>query len=219
MANNLKTIITLEKLQRFASNIGVKLDEKVTKEEGKGLSSNDFTSNEKAKLESLENYTLPTASESVAGGIKVGAGLSITEDGILSATGGGVADSVEWDKVIGKPEDLATDSDISEAVRDLATKEEIKDVLKTGDVYSKEEVDAKVNAIYKFKGSVENLEALPTEGNEVGDVYYLQDANMNVVWTGEAWDYMGDVIDLTEYLRAEDLVEATDEQIDALFAN
>ena len=42
---------------------------------------------------------------------------------------------------------------------------------------------------------------------------------MNVVWTGEAWDYMGDVIDLTEYLRAEDLVEATDEQIDALFAN
>lgn len=219
MANNLKTIITLEKLQRFASNIGVKLDEKVTKEEGKGLSSNDFTSNEKEKLESLENYTLPTASESVAGGIKVGAGLSITEDGILSATGGGVADSVEWDKVIGKPEDLATDSDISEAVRDLATKEEIKDVLKTGDVYSKEEVDAKVNAIYKFKGSVENLEALPTEGNEVGDVYYLQDANMNVVWTGEAWDYMGDVIDLTEYLRAEDLVEATDEQIDALFAN
>lgn len=219
MANNLKTIITLEKLQRFASNIGVKLDEKVTKEEGKGLSSNDFTSNEKEKLKSLENYTLPTASESVAGGIKVGAGLSITEDGILSATGGGVADSVEWDKVIGKPEDLATDSDISEAVRDLATKEEIKDVLKTGDVYSKEEVDAKVNAIYKFKGSVENLEALPKEGNEVGDVYYLQDANMNVVWTGEAWDYMGDVIDLTEYLRAEDLVEATDEQIDALFAN
>jgi hypothetical protein len=34
------------------------------------------------------NYTLPTATDSVLGGVKVGTGLSIT-DGVLSATGGG----------------------------------------------------------------------------------------------------------------------------------
>lgn len=47
-------------------------------------------------------YTLPTASADTLGGIKVGAGLSIT-NGVLSASGGGVADSVEWDNVQNKP--------------------------------------------------------------------------------------------------------------------
>ena len=38
-------------------------------------------------------YNLPVANQNTLGGIKVGAGLSITADGILSATGGGTADS------------------------------------------------------------------------------------------------------------------------------
>lgn len=41
------------------------------------------------------------------GGIKVGAGLSVTTDGTLSATGGGVADAVEWDNVLNTPTTLA----------------------------------------------------------------------------------------------------------------
>ena len=48
-------------------------------------------------------YELPVASATTLGGVKVGSGLSIT-NGVLSATGGGgVADSVEWDKVQNKP--------------------------------------------------------------------------------------------------------------------
>lgn len=42
------------------------------------------------------------ATSSTGGVVKVGSGLSIT-DGILSATGGGVADTVEWDNVLNKP--------------------------------------------------------------------------------------------------------------------
>lgn len=38
-------------------------------------------------------YSLPVANQNTLGGIKVGAGLSITADGILSATGGGTTDS------------------------------------------------------------------------------------------------------------------------------
>lgn len=187
------TVITFENLARFAENATNKF---VAQEEGKGLSANDFTDIQKEKLESLENYVLPQASADVAGGVKIGAGLSITEDGILSATGGGTADAVEWENVVGKPEDL----------------------LKAGDVYSKEEVDAKVNAVYKFKGSVENLAALPAEGNTLGDVYNLQDTGMNVAWDGSNWDYLGIDVDLSGYVQASDLVEATNEQIDALFA-
>ena len=43
-------------------------------------------------------YELPVASATALGGVKVGSGLSIT-DGVLSATGGGTADSVDWSKI------------------------------------------------------------------------------------------------------------------------
>lgn len=51
-------------------------------------------------------YTLPTASATTLGGIKVGAGLTINSSGVLSATGGGTADSVDWSNVVGKPSEL-----------------------------------------------------------------------------------------------------------------
>ena len=64
----------------------------IAKESGKGLSSNDYTTTEKNKLAGIannaNNYSLPTASASTLGGIKVGSGLSIS-NGILSASGGG----------------------------------------------------------------------------------------------------------------------------------
>ena len=43
-------------------------------------------------------YELPVASATALGGVKVGSGLSIT-NGVLSATGGGTADSVDWSKI------------------------------------------------------------------------------------------------------------------------
>lgn len=50
------------------------------------------------------DYTLPTASASVLGGVKVGAGLTINSSGVLSATGdGGAAESVDWENVQNKP--------------------------------------------------------------------------------------------------------------------
>ena len=42
------------------------------------------------------------ATTSTGGVVKVGSGLSIT-NGVLSTTGGGVADAVEWDNVLNKP--------------------------------------------------------------------------------------------------------------------
>lgn len=65
------------------------LEKKVDKIEGKGLSTNDYTNDEKNKLAELENYTLPIASNTKLGGIKIGENLSIDENGVLSSTGGG----------------------------------------------------------------------------------------------------------------------------------
>lgn len=52
-------------------------------------------------------YTLPIASADTLGGIKVGAGLTISTEGTLSATGGGTADAVEWKNVLDKPTTIA----------------------------------------------------------------------------------------------------------------
>ena len=98
------------------------LADKVAKEEGKGLSTNDFTTDEKTKLAGLENYTLPTASDTVKGGIKVGAGLTMNGE-VLSATGGGTADAVDWSNVTNKPETFApsTHTHTASEVTELAT--------------------------------------------------------------------------------------------------
>lgn len=95
---------------------------KVNKEDGKGLSTNDFTTDEKTKLAGLENYTLPTASDKVKGGIKVGAGLTMNGE-VLSATGGGTADAVDWSNVTNKPETFApsTHTHTASEVTELAT--------------------------------------------------------------------------------------------------
>lgn len=82
---------------------------KVDKAEGKGLSSNDFTTDEKTKLARLENYTLTAATADTLGGVKVGPRLSIS-DGVLSA------DEASWDSITGKPE-LALKSDLASLYR------------------------------------------------------------------------------------------------------
>ena len=82
--------------------VNTALGNKVDKVTGKGLSTNDYTTDEKNKLAGLANYSLPTASANVLGGVKVGSGLSISS-GVLSATGGGVADAVDWSNVTNKP--------------------------------------------------------------------------------------------------------------------
>lgn len=58
-------------------------------------------------------YSLPIAGVNTLGGIKVGSGLNISPDGVLSATGGGTADSVSWTNVTGKPSGLVTSVNIS----------------------------------------------------------------------------------------------------------
>lgn len=75
---------TLDKAETAATQIGNKVD----KVDGKGLSTNDYTTDEKNKLSGVEvganNYSLPTATNGVLGGIKVGTGLSVDENGVLS---------------------------------------------------------------------------------------------------------------------------------------
>lgn len=103
---------------------------KVDKVEGKGLSANDFTAADKAKLDGLQNYTLPAATADTLGGVRIGTGLAVTA-GVLSATGGGTADAVEWDNVLNKP-DVALKSDLSAVYRYKGNKENYASLPESG---------------------------------------------------------------------------------------
>lgn len=78
-------IVRLSNLKTFLTSLKGLF---VSKESGKGLSTNDYTTTEKTKLAGIatgaNNYTLPTASGTVLGGIKVGSNLTIS-NGVLSA--------------------------------------------------------------------------------------------------------------------------------------
>lgn len=188
------------------------IQSKVDKVDGFGLSSNDYTSQEKTKLAGLNNYTLPTASDTVKGGIKVGTGLTMNGE-VLSATGGGMADSVEWDNVLSKPEfatvatsgaydDLTGKPSLAKVATsgsytDLSNKPTIPtvDVTKSyvdtqlatkanaSNVYTKAEVDSKVSSVYRVKGSVASYANLPTVDVTIGDVYNVSDTGANYVAT------------------------------------
>lgn len=58
---------------------------------------------DKQKLDGLSNYTLPIASATSLGGIKLGSGLSATSDGTVNVSADVVAGSVEWNSIKNKP--------------------------------------------------------------------------------------------------------------------
>lgn len=121
----------------------------------------------------------PAASTETAGMVKLGTGLKVGEDG-----------SIEVDT-----EEVGTGtvkwSDISDKP-DVVTKEDITNV-------------------YIYRGSVDNYAALneKEDNAEVGDVYNVEDTNMNYAWTGTDWDPLGATFKITSI---------STEDIDALFA-
>lgn len=84
---------------------------------------------------------------------------------------------------------------------------------KIGDVYTKAEVDTKISAVMKYRGSKDTYTELPTEGNEKGDVWNIVNADAehgikagdNVAWNGTSWDVLGGVVDLSGYATKTDL--------------
>lgn len=70
-----------------------------------------MSADDKAKLDSLSNYTLPIASATALGGIKLGSGLSATSDGTVSVSADVVAGSVEWNSIKNIPNVAILDAD------------------------------------------------------------------------------------------------------------
>ena len=75
--------------------------------------------------------------------------------------------------------------------------------------YNKSQVDSKFTSVYIFKGSVDSVEDLPTEGNVIGDVWNVRKNDTNYAWTSEGWDALGGTTELAS-LTANGLMSKED---------
>lgn len=66
----------------------------------------------------------------------------------------------------------------------------------------KQEVESKISAVYRFKGSVSSYNTLPSSGNENGDVWNVLDTGANYAWTDFGWDKLSETIDLSGYVQS-----------------
>ena len=217
----------------YNQKLNTKFDGKVDKDGSKVLSDVNFTTAYESKLNSLKNYTLPTASAETLGGIKVGAGLQISEQGTLSATGGGTADSVDWENVQDKPTTIAgygiTDAKINNKTITLGSNSVTvptnNNQLTNGAGYQtasqvQSAISDAVGDITGFEFQI--VEDLPGTG-ENGVIYLISNSGtgQNIydeyIWTGTAFEKIGTTdVDLTNYWSKTELVAIQNSEIDTI---
>lgn len=166
-----------------------KLDTKVDKEEGKGLSANDYSNDDRQKVSNIVDYVTAIRSTTSMNTM----GLSLDKKNVITGsiytTG-----SVTFNSASSKSAGVLT-----------ASYFEKLDALPSAD-----ELDQKINAaigsVYKVKGSVANYEALPKDNVTIGDVYNLEDTGANYVATSTTpdWDKLSETVDLNGYLTKTD---------------
>lgn len=201
----------------FWQKLKTTLGNKVDKVDGKGLSTNDYTTAEKNKLEGLSNYTLPTASAGTLGGIKIGNNLTMDADGKLSAVQGtydlptasasqlggvkvGTNLSINTSGVLSAT-DTKYDPATSSANGLMSSSDKSKlDGFGAASTYA---LKSDITGMYKYKGSVATVSALPKSGNTTGDVYNVEDGGMNYAWDGSKWDALGEIFTVTAITNAE----------------
>ncbi len=181
----------------------------------------NYTAAEKTKLEGIEaganKYTLPTASASTLGGVKIGANVNVASDGTISVT------ALEWDNITNRPTALSAftndENFITKSVSDLTN------YYTKASTYSREEVNNIVSGIKTIQFQV--VASLPTTGQS-NIIYLLTNGGTTPnIYDEYIWVASGDTgsfekigstdIDLSGYWKKEDLVECTNDEIDSLF--
>lgn len=166
-----------------------KLDTKVDKEEGKGLSTNDYSDNDRQKVSNIVDYVTTMRSTTSMNTM----GLSLDKKNVITGsiytTG-----SITFNSASSKSAGVLTAS-YFEKLDALPSAEELDQKINTA-----------IGSVYKVKGSVANYEALPKQNVNIGDVYNLEDTGANYVATSTTpdWDKLSETVDLNGYLTKTD---------------
>ena len=166
-----------------------KLDTKVDKEEGKGLSTNDYSDDDRQKVSNIVDYVTTMRSTASMNTM----GLSLDKKNVITGsiytTG-----SITFNSASSKSAGILTAS-YFEKLDALPSAEELDQKINTA-----------IGSVYKVKGSVANYEALPKQNVNIGDVYNLEDTGANYVATSTTpdWDKLSETVDLNGYLTKTD---------------
>lgn len=152
------------------------------------------------KKSDYEKYVLPIASTTALGGIKVGSGLSINSEGVLTAN------VQAWSSLTGKPFSSVNTTDFTTTSGILsinnatwAKKSDVSNSL--SGYYTKGQVDNLLSNLKKATITV--VDTLPTTGSE-GIIYLVGTSAPyeQYVWEGSAWIDLGSTeIDLSNYVN------------------
>lgn len=163
---------------------------KVDKVAGKGLSTEDFTSAEKTKLN----------------GIAEGAQVNVVTN--ASSTGSGATQTM----TVSKGSTNYTTYTKAALDSSLGAKAD------ASNVYTKAEIDQKLTGAMDYKGTKATVGDLPSSGNTTGDVWHVTADGSEWAWNGSAWEELGTAVDLSGYVEESEIGLATTEDIDELFA-
>lgn len=105
-------------------------------------------------------------------------------------------------------------SDVSSAITDA--------LANSGDAYqTASQVQSAINTALTsalvYKGVKATVADLPSSGNKVGDMWHVTADGGEYAWDGSAWQEMGSIIDLSNYVTFDDITLITNTQVDSLF--
>ena len=114
---------------------------------------------------------------------------------------GNVDNTADVDKPISTAQQTALDNKVDKvtgkglSTNDYTTAE--KNKLAAFGAASTYALKTDITNMYKYKGSVATVSALPSSDNTTGDVYNVESSGMNYAWDGTAWDALGEIFTIT----------------------
>lgn len=105
----------------------------------------------------------------------------------------------EIDMLLNNKVDVVNDKQLSS--EDYTHDEKIKlSEFEPAELYA---LKSDIEQVYRYKGSVTSYNALPSDGNRIGDVFDTEDTGIDYVWTGESWDAIGGVSDVQKITNSD----------------
>ena len=176
----------------------------------------------------IPEYSLPIASASALGGVKIGTGLTINSTtGVLSATG---LDFDEADPVFTASAAYGiTSTDITNWNSKTSNTGTITKVQTSAGAHTTVNVSSgnvsfnvptktshltndsgfltssDLASVLKYKGTKASVANLPTTGNVTGDVWHITADGSEYAWDGSIWQELGTAIDLSGYALKSEL--------------
>lgn len=163
------------------------------------IEQSDTNGNIKVDNAEIKVYNLPVATDTTLGGIKVGEGLTITAEGVLSA----VLAELDWANITNKPTKLSEFTNDEGFIDN--TVENLVNYYTKNQTYTQAQVNELIGQITTV--SITKVDALPTTGQS--NIIYLVPktgaSGTNIytehIWVGTKFELIGDTsLDLTNYL-------------------